>query len=408
MGRLVAFLLSAILASAVTTSAFAKGPFGSIRVGEWKGGAYTDDKTGAFSHCAAGVSYRNGNYVVVSKLLNGSWSLGFANPGFHFTTGEKLAIGLSFDGLAPTQFAGIAIDTQLAGIIVPDYVLAAFRKSRLMKAEIAGAEYGFALTTTDRVAASVENCFAKVKSTGIANAGDFSASPVKSVVQTTPTPNSPPGQTTQQDGTGFLISTNGHIITNNHVIDGCVGDIHGNLSGQGTMTLRTVATDETNDLALLQAPEAIKGAASIRATPIHPGDSIIVIGYPLHGLLTSDFTVSSGIVSSLSGLLNDTRYLQISAGVQEGNSGGPLLDTSGNLVGVVAAKINALKFAKATGDLPQNINFAIKTGAVRDFIDNSAVPYQTTESKQEFKTAEIASKARTYTLLISCTAKLKD
>jgi hypothetical protein len=75
---------------------------------------------------------------------------------------------------------------------------------------------------------------------------------------------------------------------------------------------------------------------------------------------------------------------------------------------VVSAKINELKFAKATGDLPQNINFAIKTGAMRDFLDNSAVPYETAESKQEFKTADIASKARAYTLLISCMGKSKD
>jgi len=118
--------------------------------------------------------------------------------------------------------------------------------------------------------------------------------------------------------------------------------------------------------------------------------------------------VTAGIVSSLSGLLNDTRFLQISAGVQPGNSGGPLLDTSGNVVGVVAAKINAIKFAKATGDLPENINFAVKTGAMRDFLDNSAVAYQTAEPKAELKTAEIARKARAYTMLISCAAKAKD
>jgi hypothetical protein len=72
------------------------------------------------------------------------------------------------------------------------------------------------------------------------------------------------------------------------------------------------------------------------------------------------------------------------------------------------SEINAIKFAKATGDLPQNINFAVKTGAMRDFLDNSAVAYQTAESKVELKTADIASKARAYTLLISCTAKSKD
>jgi S1-C subfamily serine protease len=118
--------------------------------------------------------------------------------------------------------------------------------------------------------------------------------------------------------------------------------------------------------------------------------------------------VTTGIVSSLSGLLNDTRYLQISAAVQSGNSGGPLLDTSGNVVGVVTGKLNALKFAKATGEIPENINFAIKTGAVRDFLDNSVVSYQTAEPKAELKTADIARNARAYTMLISCTGKEKD
>jgi hypothetical protein len=97
--------------------------------------------------------------------------------------------------------------------------------------------------------------------------------------------------------------------------------------------------------------------------------------------------------------------LQISAQIEPGNSGGPLLDTAGNVVGVVAEKLNAVKFAKVTGDIPQNINFAIKTGAVRDFLDNSAVPYDSVEPQDELKTAEITKSARAYTMLISCSVK---
>jgi hypothetical protein len=74
---------------------------------------------------------------------------------------------------------------------------------------------------------------------------------------------------------------------------------------------------------------------------------------------------------------------------------------------VVAAKINAIKFAKIMGDLPENINFAVKTGAVRDFLDNSVVSYQTAEPKSELKTAEIAQNARANTMFISCEAKEK-
>jgi hypothetical protein len=71
---------------------------------------------------------------------------------------------------------------------------------------------------------------------------------------------------------------------------------------------------------------------------------------------------------------------------------------------MVAAKLNAIKFARATGEIPENINFAIKTGTIRDFLDNSVVPYQTVDAKAEIKTADIAHNARAYTLLIVCTA----
>jgi S1-C subfamily serine protease len=137
---------------------------------------------------------------------------------------------------------------------------------------------------------------------------------------------------------------------------------------------------------------------------VHSGDSVVAIGFPFHGMLTSDFTVTTGIVSSLGGLRNDTRFLQISAAVQPGNSGGPLLDSEGQLVGIVSGKLDTLRIVRATGDIPENINFAIKTGMLRDFLDNSAISYQTTtESKGELKTSDIAQNARKFTLLISCT-----
>lgn len=215
---------------------------------------------------------------------------------------------------------------------------------------------------------------------------------------------SKPGKTVDKFGTGFVISSNGHVVTNQHVVDGCVGDIRGNLSGEAAVTLRLVSSDETNDLALLQASSPFKEVAIIRDKPTSPGDSVVAIGYPFHGLLTSDFTVTTGIVSSLSGLLNDTRYLQISAAVQPGNSGGPLLDTSGQVVGMVAAKLNALRFVKATGNIPENINFAIKTGMLRDFLDNSVVTYQTADAKANLQTSDVARNARAFTLLITCTA----
>jgi len=409
MKRIIAFSILALIACAASPTQ-AKGPFGSIKLSNWIGGAYTDDKTGSFSHCGAGTSYQNGVSLVVSENVQGQWTILLSHPSFNYKTGEAVQFDVIFDGQHQVRLFGNAPAPQVVVAPLPSNTF--LRKSHLMVAEINGATYQFQLNSIDRILSIVENCVVKSKSAGVENAGDFSVTVPKPVAQTAPPTAKPPppkpAKTVEQTGTGFVVSTSGHIVTNYHVVDGCVGDINGNLTGEGATVLRVVSTDETNDLALLQAPKSFTNVAIIRGTAIHSGDAVIAIGYPFHGLLTSDFTVTAGIVSSLSGLLNDTRFLQISAGVQSGNSGGPLLDTSGNVVGVVAAKINAIKFAKATGDLPENINFAIKTGAVRDFLDNSAVSYQTAEPNLELKTADIASKARAYTMLITCTAKEKD
>lgn len=293
--------------------------------------------------------------------------------------------------------------------VMPANVVRTFQKASLMVATAGRSVLNFDLTSTGPVIAALANCVTRVKADGLSKAGDFTKGAAKPAAtadkdkQGSPPPGKP-GRGKSFSGTGFVVSANGHIVTNNHVIDGCVGDIKGNLTGEAAMTLRVVSNDANNDLALLQAPPTatFKDFARIRDRSIRSGDSVIVIGFPFHGLLTSDFTVTTGIASSLSGMRNDTRFLQISAPVQPGNSGGPLFDTSGQIVGVVTAKIPALRIAAATGSIPENINFAIKTGALRDFLDNSVVPYQTAEPKGELKTTDIAGNARPYTMLISC------
>jgi S1-C subfamily serine protease len=223
-----------------------------------------------------------------------------------------------------------------------------------------------------------------------------------------PPPPSRPAKTIEMSGTGFVVSTDGFIVTNHHVVGNCVSDVHGNLTGESVVNLRVVSTDEANVLALLKAPMTFKEPAIIRGPAIKPGDSIIAIGYPFYELLSSDFSVTSGIVSSLGGIGNDSRYLQMSAPIQPGNSGGPLLDTNGSVVGVVTEKLDAIKVAKITGSIPENINFAIKTGALRDFLDKNVVNYQTSASSTDMKISDIASVARAYILRISCTANEAD
>ncbi|MBV9979217.1 trypsin-like peptidase domain-containing protein [Bradyrhizobium sp.] len=404
-----AFLVACVVQVAITTAAGAAGPYGMIRVGNWMGGAYTNDTNGTFSHCAAGSDYESGVSLIVSQTTTGSWLLGFASQRFSFKQGDALPIDVMFDGQSQARLFANANTSVMVSAILPPNVARTFQKASLMVAVAGGTPYQFNLTSTGPLLAAIANCVTRVKLDGIEKAGDFTVP--KAIAAKSASPADAPGgsrssKAVSKTGTGFVISPSGHIVTNQHVIAGCSGDIRGNLTGEPVMTLRTVSSDESNDLALLQAPASasFKDFARIRDRTIRSGDSVVAIGFPYHGLLTSDFTVTTGIVSSLSGILNDSRFLQISAAVQPGNSGGPLLDSNGLIVGMVAAKIDAMRFVRATGNIPENINFAIKTGAIRDFLDNSVVPYETGAGKGDLKTPEIAGAARAYTMLISCTA----
>ena len=153
-------------------------------------------------------------------------------------------------------------------------------------------------------------------------------------------------------GSGFRVAR-GAIVTNHHAIDGC-----SSLRVNGTPA-QLRGSDARSDLALLGVN--VSGpSSSLRAQRAAVGEPVAVAGYPLRGLL-SGFNMTMGNLSSLSGIGGDTRLLQITAPVQPGNSGGPMLDSAGNLMGVVVSKLDAIKAAMITGDIPQNVNFAINT-----------------------------------------------
>jgi S1-C subfamily serine protease len=319
--------------------------------------------------------------------------------------GQTVPIDVVFDGQEQAKLFASANNNIMATAILPPNVARSFQKASLMVAVAGRTTMQFNLTSTGPLIAVLASCVAKVKEQGLdaSAATEFTVKQVAAKDASAAPPKS--GKTGNSSGTGFVISASGQIITNHHVIDGCVGDIKGNLTGGAQAVLRVVSKDPANDMALLQGPaDTFKSFARIRERAIRSGDAVTAIGFPFHGLLTSDFTVTTGIVSSLSGIKNDSRMLQISAAVQPGNSGGPLLDSGGQIVGMVAAKLNPAGVIRATGAIPENINFAIKPGAIRDFLDNSAVAYETAAPGAELKTSEIADAARAWTLLITCTA----
>jgi S1-C subfamily serine protease len=202
-------------------------------------------------------------------------------------------------------------------------------------------------------------------------------------------------------GTGFVVSPAGHVLTNNHVIKKC-RQVRTEIDGVKN-ELRVISKDSENDLALLKLPKPHPNVAVFRGgRAIRPGDFVVAAGFPLPSILAQQMNVTTGTVSALAGMRNDFRFLQISAPLQPGNSGGPLLDASGHIIGVNTLKLNALFMAIATGDIPQNVNFAIKGSIARIFLDANRVNYKTEPSKAKLEPADIGEKARDFTLLLEC------
>ncbi len=118
--------------------------------------------------------------------------------------------------------------------------------------------------------------------------------------------------------------------------------------------------------------------------------------------LASHASVTTGTVSALAGMRNDTRFLQFTAPVQQGNSGGPLLDGSGNVEGIVTSKLSALLVAAVTGDIPQNVNFALKKTVAESFLDANSIHYAVAAPGKEINAADIGEAAKRYTLFVEC------
>jgi TPR repeat protein len=196
-------------------------------------------------------------------------------------------------------------------------------------------------------------------------------------------------------GSGVVVSEAGDILTNEHVISACA---RVRIQPAGAAA-RVVARDARNDLALLRVdgvklpPVRLRGGRALRL-----GDDIVAIGYPLKGVLSSGAVVTTGIVNAMTGLNDDTSAFQISATVQPGSSGGPILDRAGNLAGIVRARL--LPTAPAN---PQNVNFGINLATVGNFLDIHGVAYQRGgDSPRAGDMADMIERVRKSTVQVEC------
>ena len=204
-------------------------------------------------------------------------------------------------------------------------------------------------------------------------------------------------------GTGFLVAE-GRVLTNTHVVEGCARMTARSATG-AVAPARVDAKDPARDLALLTVPAGFGPALPFRdSPPVLRGETVVTYGFPLSGVLSSGPTLTTGDVSAMAGLRDNPLHFQISAPVQPGNSGGPLLDAQAHVIGVVVAKLNAARIAQMTGgDIPQNVNFAIKgTEALAFLAANGVTPRLEPSTGAERRPAEIGEVANSSTLFLTC------
>ena len=200
-------------------------------------------------------------------------------------------------------------------------------------------------------------------------------------------------------GSGFAVSSDGYIVTNYHVIKGCnnVEVISKGLK----MTASVIKKDSKNDLALLKSN--FRPLHSFNLSPEEPyrNMSIIVAGFPFGSGFGSTVKTTRGSISNLYGIGDNPSQIQIDAAIQPGSSGGPIIDSKGNVVGVTASKLDLMKMLEEFGALPESTNFGIKSTVLINFLASN-VSRKQTPSKTVITERRLGEIAENGTYYISC------
>ena len=177
------------------------------------------------------------------------------------------------------------------------------------------------------------------------------------------------------------------------------------LFGTQQAAARVLALDVESDLAVLQtALNRAQDDRDAQQPAAAPGRQRHRLRLSAVRVAVPGGNLTTGNVSALAGLRDDPKYIQVTAPVQPGNSGGPLLDGGGNLVGVITAKLDAIAIAKRTGDIPQNVNFAVKAEVLEAFLRANNIPYDVAVTDRQLAVADVAEMAKEATVKIVCCA----
>jgi S1-C subfamily serine protease len=177
-------------------------------------------------------------------------------------------------------------------------------------------------------------------------------------------------------GTGFFITPDGVLITSAHVVKGAK-----RISvrkGPRAFEAKVIRVDPANDIAVLKSQGNFPALAIASSKGAKLGEPIFTIGFPNTQLQGYEPKLTRGEINSLTGIQDDLRFFQVSVPVQPGNSGGPLLNSDGDVVGIVTARLDHTETFEATGSLPQNVNYALKSSFLEAALEN--IPHAFKES----------------------------
>ncbi|NCY26157.1 MAG: serine protease [Alphaproteobacteria bacterium] len=206
-------------------------------------------------------------------------------------------------------------------------------------------------------------------------------------------------------GTGFIIHRDGYVVTNHHVVQHCRKSImlHGAVPDSAAVL---VATDAEHDLALLKSESLPLGSAALSSDkqPLHEGDPVVVMGYPGQSWQTGEPETREAHILRTTGPRGDEEWVEFSDALRLGNSGGPLLDGAGNVVGVVAGKGKLVARDRDTGkeETVEAFDLAISLPVLRRFLTQYDIGYAQADSGLRHATRSIEQDARMFVVNVRC------
>lgn len=199
-------------------------------------------------------------------------------------------------------------------------------------------------------------------------------------------------------GSGVIIAADGLVLTASHVIAGAKAI---KISAkQGLLDATVVKVDATNDVALLRCKGQFSASRMVISKSIRLGQGVFTIGFPQTNLQGFSPKLTKGEISSLAGMRDDPRHWQISAPIQPGNSGGPLFDENGDIVDIAVSKLDEIAVAERTGNLTQNVNYALKSAYIRPLLEEHDIAIGNPKNTPSARLEDVAARVQEAVVMV--------